>query len=192
MSLDNQQGREPRMIRLNLYLTQVIILAVALSLSLSLHGLAQNAAYFHIPAFSQIVWAVLIAVAVAACSMMLERLLPENWMDDGGINKFVFSLLSRKEIVLLCFLVGLCEEWLFRGGLQPLIGNGWTSGVFTLLHIRYMKKPVLFIGVFAISYVLGMLFDASGGLIVPVVAHALIDLIQALYVKQRMEKERMT
>lgn len=180
------------MIRLNLYLTQMLILAVALALSLPLYGVARNVAYFSLPSAEQLVWAISIAIAVATGGILMERLLPPSWLDDGGVNRLVFALLSRKEIVLVCFLVGLCEEWLFRGGLQPLIGNGWTSLAFTLLHVRYIKKPLLFFGVFAISYVLGILFEASGGLIVPVLAHALIDLIQALYVKRRIEKERMT
>lgn len=192
MSVDNQQEREQRMIRLNLYLTQAIILAVALSLSFSVHGVAHIASYFHFPSATQIAWAIGISVAVALCGILMERFLPRDWIDDGGINKLVFSRLSRGEITLLCISVGICEEWLFRGGLQPLIGNGWTSLAFTLLHVRYIKKPLLFFCVYVISYVMGMLFDSSGGLVVPMLAHAMIDLIQALYIKQSLGKERVT
>ncbi|MGE5701538.1 MAG: type II CAAX prenyl endopeptidase Rce1 family protein, partial [Clostridia bacterium] len=65
-----------------------------------------------------------------------------------------------------------------------------TSGLFTLLHVRYLRKPLLIIGVYAISYMLGYLFEWSNGLLAPMLAHTLIDLVQAFYLKRMIEQER--
>ncbi|CFJ49846.1 CAAX amino terminal protease self-immunity [Mycobacterium tuberculosis] len=85
--------------------------------------------------------------------------------------------------VLVCFVVGFSEEWLFRGVIQPFAGNLWTSVIFTMVHIRYLRKPLLIASVFATSWLLGELFDAEGTLWLPIAAHIIIDMTLAFYLQ---------
>lgn len=188
--MNNQPVSERRFIRINLYLTQLLLLAVALTLSLYVHGVEQTIDYFHLPDSMTLLWASLFAALIAGGAILMEHVLPKDWMNDGGMNRLVFSHLSKLEIVIVCLMVGIAEEWLFRGVIQPFLGNGWTSGLFTLLHVRYLRKPLLIIGVYAISYMLGYLFEWSNGLLAPMLAHTLIDLVQAFYLKRMIEQER--
>ncbi len=176
-------------LRINLLLTQGIVLAVAVVASLFIHSFAGTVALFAYPGAKPMAWAVAVALFFVSLSLWMDRALPKQWVDDGEINRRLFHGLSLARTALLCVLVGVSEEWLFRGVLQPMLGNGWTSLVFTLIHFRYLRKAVLAATVFATSFVLGFLFDASGNLLAPILAHSLIDFLLALSIQRRSRRE---
>lgn len=68
---------------------------------------------------------------------------------------------------------------LFRGVLQTHIGLWAASLIFAALHFRYLSKWLLFIMVTAISFLLGLMYEWTGNLFVPMTAHFIIDAVFA-------------
>jgi membrane protease YdiL (CAAX protease family) len=184
---DRLEQLDVRTLRLNLYLTQGLVITAAAVASFLMHGWHGTRALFAFPGWRDLAYAVGAAVLVAAVSIGMERFLPRRWQDDGHVNERIFLGLSLPQTILLCTLIGFGEEWLFRGVVQPLAGNGWTSLLFTLVHFRYLRKPLLLVSVFGTSCLLGALFDLHGRLLPPVAAHVAIDLILAVYVQRAKE-----
>ncbi|MEJ8544906.1 CPBP family intramembrane glutamic endopeptidase [Brevibacillus borstelensis] len=170
-------------LRFNLWLTQVVVIGVALFGSLFVHGWAGTLDLFRLPAPGAFLWAILVAALVVGSSIVMDRFLPRSWQDDGSINERIFTGLSIGRTVILCCLIGFGEEWLFRGVIQAFIGNLWTSVFFTLVHVRYLSKPLLVGSVFVTSWLLGWLLEASGCLLPSILAHIVIDLLLALYIQ---------
>ncbi|MGD8189163.1 CPBP family intramembrane glutamic endopeptidase [Brevibacillus ginsengisoli] len=180
--LDQMDGR---FLRVNLLITQGILLLIAMVASFFIHTKETFIHLFQLSDRTSIIYGVLFAIIVVIISEGLERVVPANWVADGEINRRIFRNLSIPKTLCLCVLVGFCEEWLFRGVIQWWLGNGWTSLLFTLIHIRYLTKPLLLIMVFATSYCLGELFDLQGSLWVPILAHSLLDFLSALIIQRR-------
>lgn len=176
---------DPRTLRVNLCLTQLIVLSLAVIGSALLYEWPELFARFRFPDWSFMLWAVVLAVLAASWGALMDRWLPERWLDDGAINQRIFQGLSPLSTFLLCLLIGVAEEWLFRGVVQPLLGNGWTSLLFTLIHFRYLRKPILLLTVYATSYLLGLLFAESGSLLPPIAAHTLLNFISALLLTKK-------
>src|SRR5699024_12769703 len=83
---------------------------------------------------------------------------PKRYYDDGGINERIFKNLSIKEIFLITLLIAISEELLFRGVIQTTFGYLFASILFALVHLRYLKKPVLLISFLVISFLIGYIF----------------------------------
>jgi membrane protease YdiL (CAAX protease family) len=101
---------------------------------------------------------------------------------------------SLAELALVAGLAGLAEEVLFRGVMQGelarrlpgLVALGLTSVAFGLAHFLTVSYALL--AALAGLY-LGALYWAQGNLLIPVVAHALYDLV-ALAQLARMYRAR--
>jgi len=86
--------------------------------------------------------------------------------------------LSWSECVGLALLSGVSEEAFFRGALQPQVGLWAASALFALCHFapqRDLWPWTLFS--LAAGLLLGALFEATGNLLAPVAAHALINAV---------------
>ncbi|MCP8968727.1 CPBP family intramembrane glutamic endopeptidase [Ectobacillus ponti] len=181
-TLDEFTDRE---LRLNLYMTQAIILGVSLILGLILF---QSAAEWR--RLWRLDWEPVLllgggaAVLVVALDYMAMKLLPEAWFDDGGINERMFRGLSIPHLLLLTFIIGFAEELLFRGILQTHLGLWLSSLIFAALHLRYVAKPFLFAFVLSISMLFGWLFAWTDNLLVTVFAHFLVDFIMGLHLRE--------
>jgi membrane protease YdiL (CAAX protease family) len=108
-------------------------------------------------------------VRSAASSLPLIRSL--RHVIDTLLKPF-FSPMPVHEMLLLSIAAGLGEEIFFRGVLQPAIGLLLSSLLFGLLHainLGYALYATL------MGLYLGVLYYASGGLVLPIVTHALYD-----------------
>lgn len=79
-----------------------------------------------------------------------------------------------------CFILaaasGVGEEFFFRGALQPVVGLGWASLIFGLMHIGPGRAWLPWTGFAVImGLIFGTLFILTGSLLAPVVAHAVIN-----------------
>lgn len=180
---DHGQGMDPTVLQLNLWLTQGVVLVLAAGGSLWMHGWQSTLALFSRPSLAGIGWAALVAIFVVGMSIGMERFLPQRWQDDGSINEQLFGQMSLLMTVLVCVVVGVTEEWLFRGVIQSFAGNLWTSVIFTLVHTRYLRKPLLVASLFLTSWLLGELYIYEGNLWLPIIAHILVDLTLAFYLQ---------
>ena len=79
-----------------------------------------------------------------------------------------------RDLVVLAALSGVGEEVLFRGALQPEIGIAASSILFGALHVgpdrRYLLWTLWAVGA---GFIFGALYGWTGGILAPVVAHAL-------------------
>jgi membrane protease YdiL (CAAX protease family) len=88
----------------------------------------------------------------------------------------VLGPLSLAECWLLALLSGVAEEAFFRGALQPQVGLLAASLLFGAAHFVPRRELIAWTGFsIAAGLLLGWLFDATGNLVAPVVAHAVIN-----------------
>jgi membrane protease YdiL (CAAX protease family) len=86
--------------------------------------------------------------------------------------------LSTRDCLVLALLSGIAEEALFRAALQPDVGLVAASLLFGLAHLaprRELAPWTLF--AVAAGLLFGALFDATGNLVAPCVAHFLVNAI---------------
>lgn len=124
-----------------------------------------------------VTYGILFAALVLFVDFVLARWIPDHVTDDGGINEKIFANRSLGHLVFICLIISVCEELLFRGAIQNQIGAYWTSVLFTVIHVRYLKHWLMTLSVFFISYGLGWIYMRTGTLITPITAHFIIDFV---------------
>jgi hypothetical protein len=86
--------------------------------------------------------------------------------------------LRWRECALLALVSGVAEEAFFRGAVQPHVGLLAASVIFGLAHLAPQRELWPWTGFTLLAgLLLGWLFEATGNLIAPVVAHALINAV---------------
>ncbi|WP_273852230.1 CPBP family intramembrane glutamic endopeptidase [Guptibacillus spartinae] len=175
-----------RELLLNVYLTQgILLLLAALVGSLLFRDIVF---FLELIEFSWIEIIVLgggTAFLVIGIDLLLMHLLSEEMLDDGGINERIFSRLSVSHIFILSAIISFSEELLFRGVIQTYFGLIFSSLLFAFIHVRYLSKPVLFISVVGISFLIGILYEVTGNLLSTITAHFLIDFIMGCFIKKK-------
>ncbi|MFI2855592.1 lysostaphin resistance A-like protein [Paenibacillus sp. JSM ZJ436] len=176
-----------RLLLINLYLTQGLTLVAALVWILFQHRnpiqLLELSGSWNV-----IYWGAGLAIVLLSADLLISRVLPESSMDDGGINELLFKGRPVWHIVVIALVVSICEELLFRGAIQFAIGPYWTSILFALIHVRYLRHWFPTGWVFLSSYGLGYIYIQTGSLWAPIVCHFLIDLISGLAIRFRQQK----
>lgn len=110
----------------------------------------------------------------------------------------LFASVGLFEIVVISLLAGVGEEVLFRGAWQAAFGPVMASLAFGLCHIGSRGTIVLGAWAAAVGGFLAWLAIATGGLLAPIVAHALYDALALSYIRwgrgaeeRPVEPERM-
>ncbi|WP_238389642.1 CPBP family intramembrane glutamic endopeptidase [Virgibacillus sp. MSP4-1] len=168
----------------NLYFSQGILVVIAIVSSFFLFDSFYN--WFH-----QLKWdpvslfllGLLPALAIVLVDLVLMKLLPESYYDDGGINVRIFKNRGIAQIFMITLFVALSEEMLFRGVIQHEFGYLIASVLFALIHFRYLGKPVLLISILSISFFIGYLYEITENLAITITAHFFVDFILALIIK---------
>jgi uncharacterized protein len=177
----------PKELLLNVYFSQGLFLIIAMVI----------AYFFNVPspwqsnkllAKTDLLLAAATGLLFPVISIELKKRLPAQYLDDGGINEKIFSSLSYLHIFILTGIIAFAEEWLFRGVLQSLLGLVMTSLIFSILHVRYIKKPLLFSIVILLSFWLGLLYEMTETIWVPFLAHFLIDFISGCWIAREYKK----
>ncbi|MFL1672283.1 CPBP family intramembrane glutamic endopeptidase [Paenibacillus dendritiformis] len=177
---------DDRLLLLNLYLTQGLTLLAGF-IWIWLQG-RNPFALLALPAGWQwLWWSAGLAVVVVLVDIAVSQFVPEEMTDDGGMNDKLFGKRPVWHIVVICLIVGICEELLFRGAVQHAFGPYWTSILFAAIHVRYLRHWLPTLMVFLISYALGTVYEWTGTLWAPIAAHFFIDLIMGLILRFRRE-----
>ena len=88
----------------------------------------------------------------------------------------VLGVLSGFHCVGLAILSGIAEEALFRGALQPQVGLVAASLIFGLAHFVPRREFAVWTGTTILAgFALGLLFQKTGNLIAPTVAHFVVN-----------------
>ena len=95
----------------------------------------------------------------------------------------LFAAIGVREVVVIAIAAGVGEELLFRGALQPEIGLVPASLVFGALHTGGRGTLAFGCWVAVMGAALGWLAVATGGLLAPIVAHALYDAAALVYIR---------
>ncbi|ETT57792.1 CPBP family intramembrane glutamic endopeptidase [Paenibacillus sp. FSL H8-0457] len=177
-----------RLLLINLYLTQALTLIVGL-----IWILFQNRNPFGLFVFPKeigfVYWGLGLAAAMLAVDFVLSRFVSEDSMDDGGINEMLFRKRPVWHIFVIALIVSICEELLFRGAIQHAFGPYWTSILFALIHVRYLKHWLPTGWVFLSSYGLGYVYIQTGTIWAPILCHFLIDFISGMLIRFRRKEE---
>lgn len=123
------------------------------------------------------------ALVVIFIELVIIYITPKKWWDDGGINELIFKNESVSFIFIFTLTVAICEEFLFRGVVQTTFGYVFASVLFAVVHIRYLKKPLLFFAVLFLSFYIGWVYEHTANLIVPIVMHFFIDFLLGLVIR---------
>ncbi|MCD1260182.1 CPBP family intramembrane metalloprotease [Paenibacillus athensensis] len=166
---------DDRMLLLNLYITQLLTLALGLIIILLQKHNKLLPLFDFASGWRIVLWGVVFGLAVLGGDMLISRWVPKEITDDGGINKMIFAKRPLWHIAVISLVVAICEELLFRGAVQYMWGPYWTSIVFAAIHVRYLQHWLMTGMVFAISYGLGWIYIHTGTLWTPIAAHFVID-----------------
>jgi membrane protease YdiL (CAAX protease family) len=84
--------------------------------------------------------------------------------------------ISTPDCILLACASGLAEEMFFRGALQPRVGFVAASLLFGIVHFIPRREFLPWTGfALIVGFVFGALYSATGNLLAPVAAHAVIN-----------------
>ena len=113
------------------------------------------------------------AAGTVSLSLLAYRLIPVTRKLAEELAPTLVDGTDRAGLVLLAVFSGVGEEAFFRGAVQQEFGIVIASVVFGLAHVGPDRRFVLWT-VWAVlaGVVFGLLFEATGGLLAPVTAHA--------------------
>jgi membrane protease YdiL (CAAX protease family) len=176
-----------KLLLINLYITQALTLVIGL-----IWLLFQKRDIFDLFSLQRsdnfVAWGLGLAGSMLIIDFFLSKIMPDDVMDDGGINQMLFGNRPVWHIICIAAIVAICEELLFRGAMQNAIGPYWTSIIFAAIHIRYLKHWIPTGWVFLSSYGLGFIYIQSGTLWAPILCHFVIDVISGLMIRFRREE----
>lgn len=130
-----------------------------------------------------------LGVAAGLTSAYLLRGLGRFWtagreLEDGLVR--ILGPLRPASCAVLALSSGIAEELAFRAALQPEVGLVVASLLFGLVHAplkrELMAWPLL---AAAMGFLLGWLYDWTGGVLAPVAAHVAVNWVNLLYLARR-------
>lgn len=132
-----------------------------------------------------IYYGVLPGLLIVIIDVIIMYVLPKKHYDDGGINERIFKNRSIPSIFCIAFVVAVSEELLFRGVIQTIFGYVFASSIFALIHVRYLRKPVLLISIIFISFYIGYLYEKTGNLYVTITTHFVVDFLLGIIIRHQ-------
>ena len=133
---------------------------------------------FEVPLFGRNpVWSLLLGVLTAACTISLGllayRLIPALRGISEELAPRLIDGAHARDLVLVSIFSGVGEEAFFRGAVLQEFGLVISSVLFGLAHIGPDRRYVVWT-VWAVlaGFVFGTIFELSGGLLAPILAHA--------------------
>ena len=180
----NVQDIDARLLLINLYMTQGLLFLIAIGI-IWWQKISMADMFSPLPdaGVTVITYGVLCAGLVLFTDFALARFIPEHVTDDGGVNEKIFAGRPVWHTAVLCLVIAVCEELLFRGAVQHMIGAYWTSVLFAAIHVRYLQHWLMTSLVFGISYALGWIYMQTGTLLTPILAHFIIDFVLGYYLR---------
>ena len=177
----------------NLFLTQIIILTISLFLGMILFE--DFSAFLNLFNFNDInilLVGVPAGLLVVIFDVIMMKVTPASYQDDGGVNERIFSNLPYTMVFIVALVVAISEELLFRGVIQTHLGLLWTSMIFAAVHYRYLFNWFLFMSVLVLSFFIGFLFEWTENILVTITAHFLIDFILGILIRRKYVKRAVT
>nr|WP_295972355.1 type II CAAX endopeptidase family protein [uncultured Bacillus sp.] len=185
------QGISDKELKKSLYVTQILLLTIALFLGIFLFDSYQS--FFDLFNWKDpnvIVIGVSMGLAVVLIDSLLMKLLPASWYDDRGLNNRIFQKRKIVEIAGIAAVVAAGEEILFRGVIQTHFGLITASILFALVHYRYLFRLFLFLNVTVLSFFIGFIYWQTENLAVTMIMHFTIDFLLGCMIKLKFDKNK--
>ncbi|WP_044476910.1 CPBP family intramembrane glutamic endopeptidase [Oceanobacillus massiliensis] len=128
---------------------------------------------------------VLPGLLIVSIDVLFLFWLSPKYYDDDGINERIFGNRSVRFIFSFTLFVAISEELLFRGVIQNVFGYLIASSLFAFVHLRYLKKPVLFISIMFISFFIGYMYERTNNLLVTITLHFLVDFLLGMVIRYK-------
>ena len=118
-------------------------------------------------------------LVAAALVIAVSELVTRGTERGRALARALGATLGRlrdREVLVLALASGVGEEALFRGALQPEVGLAVASVLFAAAHF-VPRRELMAWSAFALGagLLLGALYDVTGNLVAPVVAHAVVN-----------------
>jgi hypothetical protein len=178
----------PPLVRLALVFYGVLLLAAFAWAALAGRPLAWTAPVAASDAVSPLRAALAGVLAAAIVVLASRQLTLRTRIGEQLARSLAAALgpLTFAECWLLAGVSGIAEEAFFRGALQPQVGLLAASLLFAAAHFVPRRELLPWTGfALAAGLLLGWLFDATGSLIAPIVAHAGINGVNLRLLSQR-------
>jgi membrane protease YdiL (CAAX protease family) len=179
------KGLTDKELLFHLYMTQIILLVITFILGILLFDHFSFLQSIDFSNLRILLIGVLAGGAVVCIDILLMKLLPSSFYDDGGLNERIFKNRSVIHIAWIAAFVALSEELLFRGVIQTKVGLILASLIFAIIHYRYLFNWFLFSNIVIISFFIGFIYNWSDNLAVTIIMHFTIDFLLGLYIKFR-------
>jgi uncharacterized protein len=178
-----------RELTFHLYATQLVLLTLAIIMGIFLYDDISD--FINQFAWNRqiLLFGVSSGIAIVIIDLLLMKLLPAKYYDDGGINDRIFRNRSIIHIMLLAAVISVCEELLFRGIIQYHFGFIAATLIFALVHIRYWGNWFLIINIVLLSAWIGLVYEWTANLAVTMVMHFIIDFLLGLAIKYQAENQ---
>lgn len=125
----------------------------------------------------------LAAMVVSTTPLLLERARWARALHEE--LRPIVETLSSWEITLLALSSGFAEELFFRGAMQPAIGLLLTSLIFGAVHTGPRRVFVAWsVWAFIMGLLFGVIFELSGVLWGPILAHVWINQRNMAYMRR--------
>lgn len=119
-----------------------------------------------------LVLGLLAAVATVAVGVLVYRLVPAMRRIAEELAPSLVDNADRSSLVLVSVFSGVGEEMFFRGAVQPEFGLVVAALAFGLVHIGPDRRYLVWTAWAVLAgFLFGFLYEASGGLLAPIVAH---------------------
>jgi membrane protease YdiL (CAAX protease family) len=146
-------------------------LTVAAILWSGLRGLDPR--FFGHSAVSSALLGALTAVATVSLGLLAYRFLPVLREVAEELAPRLVDGADRSSLVLVALFSGIGEEALFRGAVQQEFGLPVASLVFGLAHVGPDRRYLVWTAwAIMAGFLFGALYEVTGGLLAPIVAHS--------------------
>jgi len=173
----------------SLIYSQLILFSLAIILSIFFfERISDWFNLFILDSYQIFFYGCLAGLLIVFIDVILMVILPKKYFDDGGINERIFKNQSIFNIFIIALIVAVSEELLFRGLIQTIFGYFIASTLFALVHVRYLRKPVLLISVLLISFYLGYLYEITNNLFVTIFAHFIVDFLLGVIIRYNIHE----
>ena len=134
------------------------------------------------------------ALVLALGNYFLLTRAPASWVVSGVRTVYretivpLFGGLPPLGAIAVGAAAGVGEEWLFRGVVQPVAGLTVASIVFGVAHLGGRQMLPFAVWATGMGFVMGGLAIATGGLIAPMVAHGVYDMLALEYIRRGAQR----
>lgn len=176
---------------LSLYTTQILLLAISFFLGIFLFD-SYSAFFdlFHWNDINILFVGGMAGIAVVIIDLVLMKILPAKYYDDGGLNERMFQRRPLFQIAMIAAVVAVGEEILFRGVIQTHLGLIVSSLIFAFVHYRYLFNWFLFVNITGLSFFIGFIYLQTGNVLVTIFMHFLIDFLLGCIIKFKFKKKQ--